>query len=113
MFFELQAGKGKWRYRAQDTYGEKALARFSVERALYRFLNGTEDEDSSLEVDFGAQSGELCVWRVSLRPSSEVDFRAQSGELCVWGVSLEPSLEVNFRAQSGELCVWRVCVDPS
>ena len=39
VFFELQAGKGKWRYRAQERKKErnkfeKALARFSVERAL-------------------------------------------------------------------------------
>ena len=38
-FFDLRVGKGKWRYRAQETKCEKALARFSVERALY--LHGT------------------------------------------------------------------------
>ena len=47
-------------------------------------------------------------WRVSVEPSLEVDFGAQSGELCVWRVHVESSLEVDFGAHSGELCVWRV-----
>ena len=42
------------------------------------------------EVDFGAQSGELWVLRVSVESFLEVAFGTQSGELCVLRASVEP-----------------------
>ena len=54
------------------------------------------------ELFWSSERGAL-RWRGFVEPSLEVNFGAHSGELCVWRRSVEPSLEVDFGAHSGEL----------